>query len=139
MEPDCVFCQIVARQAPAHIVYEDAATLAFMDRYPMRSGHTLVVPKRHSRDAFDISPEDAASAMRSAVRVARAVKAALGCDGVNIFQSSGSAAGQTVFHYHVHVLPRWRGDGLIKLQRDHSAQYEDIEALSRSIADSVEH
>ena len=133
----CAFCAIVAHAAPAHVVYEDSETVAFMDRSPMRDGHTLVIPKRHSRDVFEISPEDATAAMRTALKIARAVKKALGCDGVNIFQSNGCAAGQSVFHFHVHVLPRWDDDGLIQLRRDHSAARGDLAEMSRRIAGAV--
>jgi histidine triad (HIT) family protein len=115
------------------------STISFMDRYPMREGHVLVASRRHWRDAFDISLEDAAACMRTAIRVARATKAALGCDGVNIFQSNGPAAGQTVFHFHIHVLPRWSGDGLIRLNRDYEAQYGDLEGIARRIAKQVQH
>jgi histidine triad (HIT) family protein len=128
---DCVFCAIAAHKAPATIVYEDSDTIAFLDRYPMREGHTLVIPKRHARDAFEVPPDDAAATARTAIRVASAIRRALGCDGVNIFQSSGRAAGQSVFHYHVHVLPRWEGDGLIRLQRDPSARLGATEVASR--------
>jgi histidine triad (HIT) family protein len=139
LEPEgCVFCAIAAHWAPADVVYEDVDTIAFMDLHPMREGHTLVIPKRHARDAFDILPEDAAATARTAIRVARAMKRALGCDGVNIFQSNGRAAGQSVFHYHVHVLPRWEADGLIRLNRDPSAQVGDIGEVSQRIARAID-
>ncbi|MDH7489835.1 MAG: HIT family protein [Anaerolineae bacterium] len=134
----CVFCDIIARRAPAHIVYEDAATVAFMDIMPIHEGHTLVVPKTHAADAFEIDPEDAAAAMRTAVKVARAVKAAFGCDGVNIFQSNGPAAGQTVFHFHIHVLPRWTGDRSIALRREYFAGDADLQRAAERIRKAIE-
>ncbi|MDW8185022.1 MAG: HIT family protein [Anaerolineae bacterium] len=108
----CVFCAIVARQQPAEIVYEDEQTMAFMDIHPANPGHTLVIPKRHAATIFDIDEEDAAAVMRTAVRVARAIQKALTPDGLNLVQSNGRAGGQEIFHLHVHVIPRWVGDGL---------------------------
>ncbi len=134
----CVFCDIIARRAPAHIVYEDEATVAFMDIMPIHEGHTLVVPKTHAADAFEIDPEEAAAAMRTAVKVARAVKAAFGCDGVNIFQSNGPAAGQTVFHFHIHVLPRWAGDRSIALRREYFAGDADLQRAAERIRKAIE-
>ncbi|WP_376793288.1 HIT family protein [Thermoflexus sp.] len=108
----CIFCAIVARQQPAEIVYEDERTMAFMDINPANPGHTLVIPKRHAATIFEIDEEDAAAVMRTAVRVARAIRAALAPEGLNLVQSNGRAAGQEIFHLHVHVIPRWVGDGL---------------------------
>ncbi|MDW8065672.1 MAG: HIT family protein [Anaerolineae bacterium] len=108
----CVFCAIVARQQPAEVVYEDEQTMAFMDIQPANPGHTLVIPKRHAATIFDIDEEDAAAVMRTAVRVARAIRKALAPDGLNLVQSNGRAGGQEIFHLHVHVIPRWVGDGL---------------------------
>ena len=122
----CVFCDIIAGRAPAHVVYGDEATLAFMDILPIHEGHTLVVPKTHATDILDIEPEQAAAVMRTALKVAHAVKAAHKCDGINLFQASGSAAGQSEFHFHVHVLPRWIGDGTIRLRREYTASDEDL-------------
>ena len=122
----CVFCDIIAGRAHAHVVYEDEATVAFMDILPIHEGHTLVVPKKHAVDILDIEPEQAAAVMRTALQVARAVKAARRCDGINLFQASGSAAGQSVFHFHVHILPRWSGDGTIRLRREYAATDEDL-------------
>lgn len=133
----CVFCDIIARRAQAHIVYEDEATVAFMDILPVHEGHTLVVPKKHAADVFAIDPEDAAAAMRTAVKVARAVKAAFGCDGVNIFQSNGPAAGQTVFHFHIHVLPRWAGDHTIALRREYVARDGDLQQAAERIRRAI--
>ncbi|WP_352429016.1 HIT family protein [Thermoflexus sp.] len=108
----CVFCEIVARRQPAEVVYEDERTMAFMDIHPANPGHTLVIPKRHAATIFEIDEEDAAAVMRTAVRVARAIRRALAPEGLNLVQSNGRAAGQEIFHLHVHVIPRWVGDGL---------------------------
>jgi len=108
----CIFCAIVAGHAPAEVVYEDEHTLAFMDINPAIQGHVLVVPKKHARDIFDIAEKEAQHVMRAAVRVARAVDQALHPDGVNLIQANRRAAFQSVFHFHVHVIPRWWDDGI---------------------------
>jgi len=108
----CIFCAIIAGQAPATVVYEDEHTLAFMDINPAVRGHVLVVPKKHARDIFDVSEEDALHVMRTVLRVARAIDKALQPDGVNLMQANRRAAFQSVYHFHMHVIPRWWDDGL---------------------------
>jgi len=113
LSPDaCIFCSIIAGRAPATVVYQDEHTLAFMDINPATSGHVLVVPRRHARDIFDVSEEDAQHVMRTVVRVARAIDRALEPDGVNLIQASRRAAFQSVYHFHMHIVPRWFGDGI---------------------------
>src|SRR5512142_2340162 len=109
--PDaCVFCAIVAGTASAEVVYEDAQTLAFLDIAPLARGHVLVVPREHVGALWELADDLAAAVMRTTVRLAGAVDAAFDPDGINLFHSTGAAAGQTVFHLHLHVVPRWRGD-----------------------------
>jgi len=108
----CIFCAIVEGQAPAEVVFEDEETLAFMDINPANPGHTLVIPKGHIQDIYGMDEETAAAVMRAAVRVARAIKRALQPDGMNLVQSNERAGGQDIFHFHIHVIPRWYGDGL---------------------------
>lgn len=105
----CVFCGIVAGTIPAIVVYEDARTLAFMDIHPASPGHTLVIPKAHAANLFEIEDADLTAVTLTAARLARAVRAALAPDGIRIVQTNGAAAGQTVFHYHVHIIPRLAG------------------------------
>ena len=102
----------MAGDAPSAKVYEDDRTLAFMDINPATDGHTLVVPKAHARDLFDLTDEDADAMFRSVRRVAAAVKEAFQVGGVNLVQANGAVAFQTVFHVHVHVVPRYRIDEL---------------------------
>lgn len=110
---DCIFCAIVAGQAPARVVAETPRTLAFLDLNPATRGHALVVPRAHARDVHDVPPDDLAEVARTAQRVAAAAVDELGAAGVNLLQSSGAVAFQTVFHLHVHVIPRYPGDGLV--------------------------
>ncbi len=111
-DPDCIFCKIVAGELPSQKVDEDEHTLAFMDISPATRGHALVIPRRHSRDLLEIEPEDLEATINAAARLARRVKERLGADGVNLLNSCGSAGWQTVFHFHIHVIPRYEGDPL---------------------------
>lgn len=108
----CIFCAIVAGAAPHSTVVEDAATLAFMDIMPATPGHLLVVPKSHATSLADVPPDTAGAMMRTAMRCAAALRASsLRTEGINLFLADGAAAGQEVFHTHLHVLPRFAGDG----------------------------
>jgi histidine triad (HIT) family protein len=111
-DPDCIFCKIVAGEIPATIVDEDDRTLAFMDIAPATRGHALVIPRAHSADLLSVEPEDLRAVALAAQRLAARAKARLRADGVNLLNSSGRAAWQTVFHFHVHVIPRYEGDPL---------------------------
>jgi histidine triad (HIT) family protein len=108
----CIFCKIVAREAPAHVVYEDATLLAFMDLFPACEGHLLVIPKRHAINLLDSDDGDLAAIAPLTRRLAHAQRRALGPDGIAVVQLNGAAAGQTVWHYHVHLIPRRRGDSM---------------------------
>ena len=112
-DPDCIFCKIVAGAVPCVKLCEDAETLAFMDINPVHDGHALVIPKAHYPTAFAIDPEAIAACARTAARVAKAVDAVLKPDGLNLIQSNGKGAGQSVGHFHFHVLPRRLGDDLL--------------------------
>ncbi len=112
MTDDCIFCRIVTGDAEASIAYEDDATLAFMDRGQFQPGHTLVVPKRHIRDIYEVDGESGAAIMVALRDVASAVRKAFQPQGINIWQSNG-APWQEVLHLHFHVLPRREGDGLL--------------------------
>jgi len=109
---DCLFCGIVAGEVPGQIVDSDEHTVAFMDINPATRGHALVVPRRHSADLMDVSDEDLTNTMLAARRLARRIRDTLDPDGFNILNSCGSAAWQTVFHFHVHVIPRYADDPL---------------------------
>lgn len=108
----CIFCRIVRGQAPAHRVCEDAGTLVFMDIHPVADGHTLVIPKAHCSNLLEAEETDLGAVASRSRRVAHAIREVLEPDGIAVFQLNGAAAGQTVFHYHVHLVPRMRGDAL---------------------------
>ncbi len=111
-DPDCIFCKIVAGELPAMIVAEDERTIAFMDIQPASRGHALVIPRAHCRDVHDIDPADLAAVAVTAKALAAKAVQNLGADGVNLLNSNGAAAWQTVFHFHMHVIPRYEGDPL---------------------------
>ncbi len=111
-EPDCLFCQIIAGQVPGQMIDSDERTVAFMDINPATPGHALVVPRRHAKDLLEIDPDDLAATVMAAQRLARRVLDRLEADGVNLLNACGSAAWQTVFHFHVHVIPRYADDPL---------------------------
>ena len=111
-DPDCLFCKIVAGEIPSTRVMEDERTIAFMDINPATRGHLLVIPRAHATDLLDVSQEDLAACAAAAQQLAIRVKERLGADGVNLLNSCGQAAWQTVFHFHVHVIPRYANDPL---------------------------
>ena len=109
---DCVFCKIVAGQIPSTKVHEDEHTLAFMDLGQVNPGHVLVAVKKHAANIFELDDTQAAAVARTSTRVARAIREAFKPEGLSVYQANGKAAGQTVFHYHVHLLPRHDTDGM---------------------------
>ena len=109
---DCVFCRIVAKQIPATVVQEDADTLAFMDIGQVNPGHVLVALKSHADNLFGLQDAQAAAVFRAVARVARAIRDAFAPQGLSVYQANGKAAGQTVFHFHVHLVPRHENDGM---------------------------
>ena len=112
VEPQCIFCRIVRGEAEAHVVYHDDRVTAFLDIHPVTRGHLLVVPHRHAPDLASLDPLDAAAMVAAAQRLAQALRRApLGVEGVNLHLADGAAAGQSVEHAHLHVIPRTTGDG----------------------------
>jgi histidine triad (HIT) family protein len=111
-DPNCIFCKIVAGELPATIVDEDERTIAFMDISPATRGHALVIPRAHSADLLSIEPQDLEAVALACQRLAGRAKERLGADGVNLLNSCGAVAFQTVFHFHMHVIPRYAGDGV---------------------------
>ena len=109
---DCIFCRIVAKEISASVVHEDELTLAFMDLGQVNPGHVLVATKPHVENVFGLDDVLAAAVFRTTARVARAARDAFGIPGLNLFQANGKAGAQSVFHFHMHVLPRWENDGM---------------------------
>ncbi len=111
-DPDCIFCKILDGELPASIVGEDERTITFMDIAPATRGHALVIPRTHTPDLLSIDPDDLAAVAIASKRQAVLVRERLGADGVNLVNSCGAVAWQTVFHFHVHVVPRYADDPL---------------------------
>ena len=112
MSDDCIFCQILNEQAPCYAVHETRYTKTFLDVFPAAPGHCLIVTKDHYKDIFEATPEAISMVGHVSTLIAHTVKEELQCDGVGVFQLNGAAAGQTVFHYHMHVIPRNAGEDI---------------------------
>jgi histidine triad (HIT) family protein len=133
MADECIFCAIAAGDGPAEIVDSDEHTVAFMDINPATRGHALVIPRAHSADLMEISDEDLERTMVAARRLARKIDAALRPAGFNVLNACGAAAWQTVFHFHVHVIPRYEDDPLKLPWIPRGAEAEEIAAVAEGI------
>ena len=131
---DCIFCKIAAGEIPSVRVYEDDRVLAFMDINPLSEGHLLIIPKAHAATIYEITEDDFLAVMSATHKLAAAVKKALNPDGINLLQLNGRAANQVVPHLHMHIVPRWSGDGLTISQWDMVAgDMENIKAVAEKI------
>ncbi len=129
---NCIFCKIISGEIPSSTVYEDNDFKAIMDIFPAAKGHVIILPKKHYQNLFELDEEISTKALGVAKKIAIAVKEELNCDGINILQNNGEAAGQTVFHFHMHVIPRYNSD---KVQITwNQGKYEDGEANSLAAA-----
>ncbi len=133
-EPDCIFCKIVAGELPGQIVDQDERTIAFMDIAPATRGHALVIPRTHAADLLSLSPEDLSATALAAQRLAARAKERLGADGVNLLNACGRAAWQTVFHFHIHVIPRYEDDPLQLPWVPTAGDPEQIAAAAKELA-----
>jgi histidine triad (HIT) family protein len=131
----CVFCSIVEGTTPAERVYEDDFVVAIMDIHPAATGHVLVIPKTHSQDLWHVERQDAEQTMAASVQVANMIRRSLGPAGINLVHATGAAAWQTVFHFHLHLVPRHEGDHLVPLWP--LAQPRADDAGLRDVADRI--
>ena len=129
---NCIFCRIVAGTARSHPVWDDADTLAFMDLNPLASGHVLVIPKPHWENLFETPAPALNAVMDTAKRVAQAIRASIAPPGLGVYQVNGRAAGQTVFHYHVHLIPRYEGVSL-ELHGRRRADRDELDRVAAQI------
>ena len=111
-DDNCIFCKIANGDIPAATLYEDENFHVILDVFPAAKGHALIIPKEHYRNLYDLDKELAGKALILAQEIIHPLKGILGCDGINVVQNNGSAAGQTVFHFHMHLIPRYEGDGV---------------------------
>jgi histidine triad (HIT) family protein len=135
-DPSCIFCQIVAGELPATIVDEDDRTIAFMDIAPATRGHALIIPRAHSADLLSVDREDLHAVAVASQRLARRIRERLRADGVNLVNSCGAAAWQTVFHFHMHVIPRYEGDPLRLPWTPAQGDPQEIAAAARELTDA---
>ena len=110
MAENCIFCKIAAGEIPSRKIYEDKDLIAIMDLSPTSKGHSLIIPKEHYTNIYDIDEEIAGKVMKTAKKLATKMTVALNCDGFNLLQNNGETAGQTMFHFHMHLIPRYKGD-----------------------------
>jgi histidine triad (HIT) family protein len=132
-DESCIFCKIVRKQAPASIVYEDEVVMVFLDLRPLNIGHTLVIPKAHYVDIFDIPEKELSQVHKVAKQVSFAIKKATNADGISIIQQSGKAAGQDIFHLHVHVVPRFEGQKLPPFSELKEIERAKLDEMSKKI------
>ena len=133
MADDCIFCSIVRGEGPAEMVDEDEHTIAFLDITPWTRGHALVIPRAHSRNLYEVSDDDLHRAATAAKRLAITMRDRLGCDGVNLLNACEPAAWQTVWHFHVHVIPRYDDDPLSLPTRPRQAEADELRAVAGAL------
>lgn len=134
---DCVFCKIISGDISSNTIYENSEFKVIMDIAPASKGHVLIIPKEHYANIYDIDVETAGRLFQFATVVARALKKALNCDGMNILQNNGLIAGQTVFHFHMHLIPRYEGDTVTVKWEEHPMEAADMEQLRKEICDAL--
>jgi histidine triad (HIT) family protein len=133
MADDCIFCSIIKGDIPSTRVDEDDHTIAFMDIHPWTRGHALVIPKKHTPNLYEIEPDELAAVANAAKRLALRMRDALECDGINLLNSTNPAAWQTVFHFHMHVIPRYEDDPLQLPVRPQEGDLDEIAQIAEKI------
>lgn len=137
---DCIFCKIIDGQIPAAKVYEDEHVLAFLDISQVTKGHTLVIPKIHKENVFELSEENASNFFRAIPKISNAIKSAYDPIGMNVLQNNGEDAGQSVFHFHMHLIPRYgKGDGFGAVWKTHQEEYtqDDYQQMAAEISSKL--
>ena len=129
----CIFCKIAQKQAPASIIYEDDSVMAFLDLRPLYEGHSLVIPKPHYVDIFDIPKEQLNHVYNVTKQVSAAINKVTNADGISIIQQNGKAAGQDIFHFHVHVVPRFKGQKLPNFSALKEVEREKLDVVAKKI------
>lgn len=132
---DCIFCKIAKGEIPSKTIYEDEEFRVILDLGPATRGHALILPKKHADNLYELSDETAASAMKLARKMALLMREKLHCDGLNLVQNNGAAAGQTVSHFHVHIIPRYEGDGQSINWVPGEPSQEELEAVRKEITE----
>ncbi len=132
---NCIFCKIINGEIPSHVLYEDEQFKVILDVNPATKGHALILPKEHYANLYELPEETAADAMKLAQRMMRKMTEKLDCDGFNIVQNNGEAAGQTVFHFHMHLIPRYKNDGEILKYIAGDPGSEELERIKKTLTE----
>ena len=132
---NCIFCKIINGEIPSHVLYEDEQFKVILDVNPATKGHALILPKEHYANLYELPEETAADAMKLAQRMMRKMTEKLDCDGFNIVQNNGEAAGQTVFHFHMHLIPRYKNDGDILKYIAGDPGPEELERIKKTLTE----
>lgn len=134
-DENCIFCKIAAGEIPSKTIHEDEDFRVILDLGPVTKGHALILPKEHYKNIYELPEETAGKAMKLAKKMAAHMTERLSCDGFNILQNNGETAGQSVFHFHMHLIPRYQNDGQVISGRAGSASPEELEEIRKIIAD----
>lgn len=132
---DCIFCKIAQGEIPSKTIYEDEKFRVILDLAPVTKGHALILPKKHALNLFELSDETAAEAIVLAKKIAGKMREKLKCDGLNLLQNNGDTAGQTIHHFHIHVIPRYEGDGQELGWVPNEATQEELEMVKKEITE----
>ena len=135
MEKNCIFCKIISGEIPSHTIYEDEQFKVILDVGPATRGHALIIPKDHYANLYELPEEVAADAIKLAKKMMSRMTDRLHCDGFNIIQNNGEVAGQTVFHFHMHLIPRYKNDGEILKYIAGEPDKEELEEIKKIIAE----
>lgn len=134
---DCIFCKIAAGEIPSSCVYEDEDFKAILDISPAAKGHVIIIPKNHADNIFDLTKEEAAKVFVIASNIGKVLMDELNCDGLNVLQNNGAAAGQTVFHFHMHLIPRFRSDNVKITWASTKYGESEMDQLAKSIKEKL--
>lgn len=138
-DPDCIFCKIINNEIPSAKVFENEHVFAFLDLGQVTKGHTLVIPKVHQKNVYELSEDVAQNLFAAVPKVARAIKKQFDPKGLNLLNNNGELAGQSVFHYHLHIIPRYgKGDGFGVVWKTHEYSQEELENIAKTIAKRIE-
>lgn len=136
-DPHCTFCRIISREIPAQLLWEDEQVIAILDINPIQYGHALIIPRHHATDLLELREQDLGAVMRGTQVVAAALVRALNLEGFNVFSNNGRVAGQSVFHFHMHVTPRHTGDGIRFIPQQRTYQNNDMAEIARRIRAAI--
>lgn len=123
---DCIFCKIINNEMPSYKIYEDADFLVILDKFPITLGHSIVIPKKHFENVYELETNVSEKAFPLISKISKVLKSSLECDGLNIFQNNGEVAGQSVKHFHVHIIPRFKNDEIKIISDEKKVTDEDF-------------